>query len=1009
MNHSLEMKKLSLSLALIVGFVLSVFSQQTISGTVIDIDGQPLPSINITIIGSSEGAITDIDGKYRITLLHTDAILVFEGVGLERVEIGVNSRLVIDIGMKPIHWPPITDAVATGYGSQSQATITGNVASITGEDIRDNPVSNLESSLQGRTAGVRVQAGRVQVRGSASLTSSNQPLYVVDGVPLASGSQSNINTANIKSIEILKDASASAIYGTRAANGVIVITTHSGTTGKMKIDVDYQFGVAETPKLLDLYSAEDYNLQALEFRVRQFGLGDFVTNENLRIWKQIQESGSDLIIGNVRFNTLGPFLDSLQFNTDWQKAVFRTAISQRATTSVQGGTEKLGYYVSGVYNTREGILIGSKSDQLNGLVALSSQINSKLSAKLSFNYIYGKDQLLREDQDLGAPLQAIALPPSDQADPTNNQYLRVSRLLYNPQTEIDFSKNRGFSNSMIGSLGLTYQINDQLSLDLKTGIDFSNLKDQLLLGPQTRGGGGTFRGTGTGRSQLSKAKLKNYLVNGWATYSPELEGNHKVSVVLGGSYEESKADFKFRLANINSLSRLKDMSGSNPLLQESVIPGGANAFVSTFTRVNYSYDDKYLMQLSGRRDGSSKFPDNIRYGNFWAVSGGWIVSEESFFSTDGFIKTLKLKGSYGQIGNTPLGDFDYRRNFSQVTYGTRDGYRLINPANAALQWETTKQTNLGLEFSLGGRVSGSFDYYTKKTEDLLFPVPVSPTSGFVQVTKNGGTMKNSGYEIGIFTTNVDRDDWGWTTDFNITFSENRVKKLGGERLVLGSNAFIEGHPASSFFLRKYVGVDNQTGDALYDDGAGGTTADWESAPRMVVGNPNPGYFGGITNTISYRNIDLSFMFQFVGDVDIYYATGEFLSNSGILGLSQLASQNNRWYAPGDDARYPRLDPFQTNTNPSSRWLEDGSFARLTNLILTYRLPQEKVASWGLRNLEVYIGGQNLWTITNYNGYDPEVNYIDPNTGVLGQNINKGIDNFTGPQPRIFTTGIKIGL
>lgn len=270
-------------------------------------------------------------------------------------------------------------------------------------------------------------------------------------------------------------------------------------------------------------------------------------------------------------------------------------------------------------------------------------------------------------------------------------------------------------------------------------------------------------------------------------------------------------------------------------------------------------------------------------------------------------------------------------------------------------------------------------------------------------------MENKGTEIGISTLNIDQPNLKWSTDFNISFAQNNVYDLNNERLVLGTNAFLEGQPASVFYLRKYAGVDDATGDALYDDGNGGTTTDWESAPRMAVGNPNPGYFGGLTNTVSYKNFELSFMFQFVGDVDVYFATGEFMSNSGILGLTQLASQTERWYSPGNNAKYPRLNPSQTDTQPSTRWLEDGSYARLTNLILTYQLPQSILDRLKLKQAEVYVGGQNLWTISKYVGYDPDVVYIDPTTGTLGQNLNKGVDNFTAPQPRIITTGIKIGL
>jgi len=997
-----------LLLALCLVGTLEAWSQRTISGTIKDAEGIPIAGVSIKIFGSSQGALSDADGNYRIAVSDDYVTLIFTGTGFVKQETVVGSRSVIDISMQSA--PMQADGeLAVGFGSQSKEKMTGNVSQVSGEAIRDNPVSNLESSMQGRTAGVIVKSTGVQVRGSASLTASNDPLYVVDGVPLASGSQSSINPANIKSMEILKDASAAAIYGSRAANGVIVITTHSGRSGKMQVDADYQLGIATTPKYLDLYSADEYNLQVIEFRVRQFGLSEYIDRDNLRIWQQIQEAGGDLNIGNISFNSLGSFLDSLQYNTDWQKEVFRTAMQHRATVSVQGGTEKFGYFVSNVFSSQEGILIGQQNQTLNSLISLDGEINSKLSASMSINFIHGIQDKLREDQDLGAPLQAIALPPSDRADRSNNYYMEVTKLLYNPQTEIFNSLNRSTSNAVIGSLGLTYQMLDNLTLDLTTGVDYSDFRDVLRLGGATRDGGGTYKSNGDGRSQLGISSFRNQMVNSWATYSPSVGDNTDLSVVLGGSYEKSTSVFSQRTANISSVLDLEKMETGDPLLTITNIPGGANSFVSTFTRVNYGFKDRYLLQLTARRDGSSRFSPDNRFGTFMAISGGWILSDEAFFPADGMIKFLKLKGSFGQIGNTPLGDFEYQKNYIQVNYGDAEGYRLLNPSNDQLKWETTTQTNVGMEFALGNRVNGSVDYYVKSTEDLLFPKTVSPTSGFTQVTRNGGTMRNSGVEIGLSTRNVDLPDWKWTTDFNITFAQNRIYDLEGERLIVGTNAFLEGHPASSFYLRKYVGVDSDTGDALYDDGQGGVTTDWESAPRMVVGNPNPGYYGGLTNTVSYKNFDFTFMVQFVGDVDVYFATGEFMANSGILGLTQLATQSERWYAPGDQAKYPRVNPFTTDTQPSTRWLEDGSYARLTNLILTYRLPAERISKLGLSRAEVYIGGQNLLTLTNYSGYDPDVVYIDPNTGTLGQNINRGVDNFTAPQPRIITTGIKIGL
>lgn len=991
---------------LILGVVAASWAQRTVSGKITDANGSPIPSVNVKVIGTTDGAITDIDGNYRISVPDDYSIIVFSGQGLKTQEIHVGTQSVIDIMME---YSARDDSgnMQIGMGSVSKRQNTGNISQVSGDDIRDNPVSNLESSMQGRTAGVIVKSTGVQVRGSASLTASNDPLYVVDGVPLTSGNQSSINPANIKSMEILKDASAAAIYGSRAANGVIVITTHSGSSSKLKIDADYQIGFNSSPKFLDLYSPSQYNEQFLEQTIRQLALGDHVTEQNLGIWVQTIQAGSEALVGPVALGSQ-PVLESFTHSTDWQDRVFQTSLSHRAALSAQGGTDKLGYFVSTVYNTQEGILIGRKSSNFNVLLNLNSQINDKLSARLSVNMINDKQDRLREDQDLGAPLQAIVLPPSDAPDLDNNYYLQVRSLDYNPETEIFNSTNQAITSGWIASLGLSYQFNENLSLDATLGMDISNVEDILELGGVTRDGGGTALAAGSGRSLFGESDLKNYLMNGWATYTPEIGDQSTLSVVVGTSYEQSTGDFTFRAANVPTIGQLQGLSSSDALLETGPVPGSASSFVSVFSRINYAIQDRYLFQVSGRYDGSSKFAESNQFGTFFAFSGGWVVSEENFFG-DGFLSFLKLKASYGQIGNTPLGDFDFRKNYQVQTYGNGVGYELINPANPDLRWETTSQLNVGMEYSLGSRVSGTFDYYLKKTEDLLFPVPVSLTSGFTSITKNGGSMENSGIELGLSTRNVDLPDWQWNTDFNITFSDNKITSLNGERLVLGSNAFIEGFPASSFYLRKYAGVDPSTGDALYDDGNGGTTTDWESAPRQIVGNPNPGYFGGLTNTVSYKNFELSFMFQFVGDVDIYFATGEFLANSGIQGLSQLASQTDRWYNENEVGKYPKTNINQTDTNPSTRWLEDGSYTRLTNVIFTYTLPQTLVDKWKLSNAQVYVGGQNLLTFTNYIGYDPDVVYIDPTTGTLGQNINKGVDNFTAPQPRIFTAGIKIGL
>lgn len=969
--------------------------------------GGPLGGVVVTASGGAGTAITNDLGQYEITLTDGYENVTFSLGGFVSKTVFVGGKTQLDVSLKAKSG---SEAVSVGFGSQSKSELTSSVSTITTDDVSPSPLINLEQSNQGKTTGMFVQNSsgklgqgtKVRIRGGSSLSASNQPLYVVDGVPLTSGNQSNINPTNIAKIEILKDASAAAMYGSRAANGVILITTKSGGNGGVSIDADYQYSMGQSPRKLDLYGPDEYNLQTIEYTLRSLSQDEFITRDRLEEW---QSSGSSTInLPNGSSIGMPAFYSELNNDTDWQDEVFRKANSHRANLSLQGGTEKLGFFSSLSYTTQEGILIGNKYNRFNAATSLNSKISERISANLNLNYFYSKDFRLMEDQDLGAPLQAIVLPPSDTYDENDNFQLKVRSLEYNPLTEVNFSDNLGYNNSLVGSLGLKFDLADALTLDVNGGLDYNNFRDELRQGPETRDG------ALSGRSQLGTSELRNYIFNGWFTFSPEAVGDGKFSAVLGGSYQESNTTSTFRVSNVNSIDQLERLSPEDPILTTIDIPGQASVFVSSFGRLNYNLKDRYILQVSGRMDGSSKFGEANRYGFFPAASGGWNVSNEPFLQDAGPLNFLKVKASYGLVGNTPQGDFLYRTNYFRMRYGQQDGIRLANLANQNLKWETTAQLDLGLDFGFfEDRISGSVNYYKKTTTDLLFPVPVSQTSGFASVLKNVGTMENKGYEFNLSTVNVESGTFSWSTDFNISFNENLVTDLNGANLIVGVNAFLEDQPAGVFYMRKYAGVNTATGEALYETEGGGTTTDWESAPRMVVGDPNPDYFGGLTNSLKFGNFDLSFMFQFVGGADLYWETGEFLANNGILNLNQTSDQAERWYAPGDEADYPVLNPFQENTFPSTRWLQDGSYIRLKTLTFTYNIPEAVTSNWGLNYMSIYIGGTNLLTFTEYEGYDPDVSYFDPLDGIVGQNISRGIDNFTAPQPKIFMTGIKIGL
>ncbi|MEO9869800.1 SusC/RagA family TonB-linked outer membrane protein [Ekhidna sp.] len=1014
--------RLTLTCLTSILLVFSSYAQVTLRGSVVDAENQGIAGATIKVDGVETYSTTNASGAFTLNLNDGYETLIITAEGFQSQKIYLTGQASISISMRSK--ANSDNVVSMGIGSQSKDELTSSISSVSAEDVSPAPLINLEQANQGVTAGLFVQNSsgtlgqptQVRIRGGSSLSASNQPLYVVDGVPLASQNQSNINPSNIESIEILKDASATAIYGSRAANGVIIINTKSGNSGKMQVNVDYQFGVSETPKKLDIQNGDENLLQTFEFILRGFEdlANDLVFNPLIEIdgvtYNQIDRQFLETFytsgIDSVRFvpasgtgrtinlNIPG-FYDELRTSgsTNWQNEVFRRGISHRANVDFQGGSEELGYFASVGYTTQEGILIGNKFDRFNGSVSLDSKINDRLSATFNLNYIYTKDNQLPENQDLAFPLQAIVLPASDTYNPTNNFQLDVRSLEYNPLTEVNFASNIVTNNSIIGSLGLKYEINDNLTADINGGVDLSDITSDRFQGSQTQEGAGT----GNGRTRTSSEEVVNTILNGWLTYTDEVGDGDNLSVILGGSYQKSESSFTFN---------------DTFFATEAGIPGSAFVFLSGYTRISYSLGNQFDFQLSGRLDGSSKFGKENRYGFFPAVSAGWKLNNAPFFDVE-TVRLLKLRASYGLVGNTPLDDFAYRQNyFRSSRYGVNATLEPANLANENLKWETTAQLNVGLDFGIiNDRISGSFDYYVKTTSDLLFPVPPPLYTGFSEYLANVAEMKNQGFEVNLSTVNVQKSDFSWTTDFNISSNKNTIEDLGNlPELTVGVNAFREGESAGVFYMKKFVGVDPATGNSLYDDGEGGTTDNWNEAPRMIVGDPNPELFGGLTNSIAYKNFEFSFMFQFVSGVDLYFQTGEILSNSGILNLGQSQDQVNRWYAPGDETNIPRLDPTNNFPLQSSRWLSSGDYIRLKNITLTYNFPESMLSSLGgLRNMSIYVSASNLLTFTDYIGYDPDVSYFDPLDGIIGQNISRGIDNFNTPQPRIIMSGIKIGL
>ena len=1016
LNKSNRMRIFIACLTILLSISSALAQGTVIKGKIIDQNtNEPIAGATVSA-GSDNTTITNVNGEFQLTVDDTyqNITIVAEGFASQTIFLG--GKTTLDVSMN------------SSKGTQSGGSVLSN------DDLGSQPVTDLEQSAQGRAAGVFIQnsggklgqGAKVRIRGGSSLTGSNEPLYVVDGVPLTSGNQSDIDPSTIESMEILKDAAATALYGSRAANGVVIITTKKGKKG-FKADVELQYGVSEVPKKLDLMSPDEYRVLFFEYTMRALlagipvdgagvsatNLGNLLSEENLETWYTdlVELRNTAVSNGETQVSYTFPNNDELTmstnnpifrntYNTDWQDLAFRRGDSKRANINLSGGSEKQNALLNLNFLDQEGILIGNDFQRFGSRLNLNSQWSDKVSSSISFGYAHTGNNQVNEDGNDGNPVQMILLPPGDAPDPDNNYVLLVRSSEYNPQTEIYGSTYFETTDRINGSASVSLELTDQLSLNIDGGLDLLDLSNERRQGPATQ------EGTPTGFSQLSTSKVTNYLFNGTLNYSKPV-GDNSLSALVGTAYQSSQSEFTYKSARINSISELEALSENDPSLLNVLVPGSAFDFLSFFGSVGYDIADKYSFTLNARADGSTKVSEDNRFGIFPALAFSWTLSNESFLAGVAPVSFLQLNLSGGLIGNTPEDDFLYRTNYYNIIYGDLDGYRLSNLGNAGLKWETTQQFDFSLAYGLfDNRLSGSIGGYYKYTYDLLFPTPISQLSGLSSAIDNAGEMVNMGIEFDVTGLIVDAGDFSWDASFNISNNKNEIKNIGGQPLISGNNAFIEGEAAGAFYMPKYLGVDRISGEALYDDGNGLPTSDYDlavSQGRQVVGNPNPKFYGGLTNNLTYKNFNFNFMFQFVEGIDLYWESGEIIANSGYGLYNQTSDQLDRWYAPGDESSNPKLNPALETPNPSSRWIVDGSYIRLKTVTLSYNIP----VNFG--SLSVYVGGQNLLTFSDYPGYDPDVSYSDPAGGTFAANINRGIAFFTAPQPRIFTTGVKIGF
>jgi TonB-linked SusC/RagA family outer membrane protein len=967
-----------------------------IKGTVTDESGEKLPGVSVTLKGSTRGSTTNTNGDFTLDIPNEKAVLVFSFVGYLAQEVIVGNKTTFNITLK-LDNKALNEVVVVGYGTVKKSDITGSVSSIKAEEINAFPVQNAMQSLNGRAAGVHVVQNSgapgatlsVKIRGGNSLQGSNEPLYVVDGFPLT-GNINAINPADIESMEILKDASATAIYGSRGANGVVIITTKGGKSGKGRIDFETYYSTQQVIKKLELLNATEFATLMNERAVNDRVASPYFTQN------QIASFGE---------------------GTDWQNEIFRSAPLQNHSLTFSGGNDKTKYSIGGSWFDQQGIIKNSGFGRGSIRANINSEVNKVVSLSLSTIYSKTANTRLRSDNSVrgdGALSAAMVAPPTITPYNATGGYNRVDaysfspNVLESPLVFLNEITDNGSSDELILNSAINFKIMEGLNLKLSGGLQNFNQRND-------RYSSRALRGTPTGSANVGYNQSVSYLNENILSYQKQFNTNHSISALVG---------FTFQNNINNSLSSGAAGFPSDALsfynLQSGSVPGVPNTGYQDWTmlsylgRINYTFKDKLLVTLSGRSDGSSRFGKDNKWGYFPSGAIAYRLTEEGFLKNSKTISDLKVRASWGSTGSTAVSPYQTLNLLSSQQVIFNDAIFVgFTPAvgfpNPNLKWETTTQTNFGLDIGfLNQKITATLDFYNKKTTDLLASVLLPTTTGYTSSIKNVGSVQNRGLELGVNANIINKNSLRWDLGFNISTNKNKALKLAGGADVFGAplaipfnvpvNLIREGQPVGVFFAYREEGLD-ETGQIKYKDLNNDKVIN--ANDREIIGDPNPDFIYGLNSNFSFKGFELSFFLQGVQGNDIFNFNKSGLENSFNFGENQTKAMLNRWTTsnPDPNAPYPKLS-VNTRFRESDRYVEDGSFLRLKTVQLAYNIPTDKLP-W-LRSSQLYVSGQNLFTATKYSWYDPEVS-------TRGNGLTSGIDIAGYPPAKSYTIGLRLGF
>ncbi|HNS17004.1 MAG TPA: TonB-dependent receptor [Bacteroidales bacterium] len=936
-------------------------------------DGKPIPGVNVVVKGSSKGTISDINGNYSMQA-PADGVLIFSFIGMQTLEIPVDGKRQINVTLSDAEIS-LGEVVVVGYSTSSKKLISSSIDLVNEQEIDNIPLKTIDGVLQGQVAGLTVNLSSgtpgaqssIKLRGGSSINASNQPLMVIDGIPVITGeyaqisylgqetnAMTDINPNDIESVTVLKDASAAAIYGARASNGVILITTKKGNRDRTDVNLNFYYGWQTIPeeRLIPMMNAAEWN----------------------------EYKGTDV----------------QGIDTDWMSEILQAGPASNTELSVSSGNDKLRMFISGNQYSQVGAVKGTDYKRYNGRLNVDYKIVPNLMIGGGASVSYSDNSRVEGDQTLYGPLpNAMSIPAIFPVYDAEGNY-DESGPYANPVAIANETVNKAYTNRTNGNVYLEYKFLNGFMFTSKFGADLLNLREHEY-DPITVRQGAKYNGLGIEATSY----VSNLVSNNVLQYIKSKNDIHNFDALVGYSFEK----YNYRDTYIEAIDfpneqfQYIESAGTIRAASSSALNRFLNSYFGQF-RYNYKY--KYIFSLSARADGSSKFGKNNHYGYFPAASFAWRMSEEPFIKGVSFINELKLRASYGITGNDGISDFASLGLYGGgYNYGGNSGTAPVQLPNPDLKWETTSQTGIGLDISVAeSRVNLTADLYYNHTSDLLLARPIPASSGYYSISSNIGTMENKGVELLLNTVNIDRE-FTWNSSLNFSLNRNKVLSLYEDQpiddLGRGGNRVEVGEPIGIFYGYNCLGVDPTTGNLVYEDisGDGMLTAD----DRTKTGDPNPDFIMGFTNVFRYRSLELSVFLHWVQGREIFNGTFIYLE-SGTGEDNQTKRMIDRWKKPGDITDFPRVG----DTYLSSRFIEDGSYLRIKNVTLSYTFNPDRIRKVGMKSARVYATVQNLFTFTNYLGMDPEVDYYGGSSSII-----QGTDFFTYPQCRQVLFGFNIGF